>query len=992
MSPNRLSGEGAILRQQVVSFTFDGKRYSGHPGDTLASALLAAGVRLVGRSFKYHRPRGILTAGSEEPNALVELRTGARREPNTRATVVELFEGLEARSQNRWPSLGFDVGAINSLFSPVFIAGFYYKTFMWPAAFWERVYEPAIRRAAGLGRAGIGADPDRYEKVHAFCDLLVIGAGPAGLAAALAAGRAGARVILCDEDFLPGGRLNGDRHEIDGKDGALWARQVVDELTSLPEVQVMTRTTVFGAYDGNTFGALERVADHLREPVEHQPRQRLWKIVARRTVLAAGALERPIVLGGNDRPGVMLASAVRTYVNRFRVTPGRRTAVFTTCDDGWKTAFDLIDAQVEVPAVVDARREIPAALENEARRRGMRVMLGAQILDARGGKGVTGIDVRDESGRTLRIATDALAVAGGWNPNTAVSTHLGGRPSWSDAINAYVPAGLPPGMIAVGAAAGDFSLGAALRAGAEAGRNAARSAGFDSAAASFPHVADEAVAGRPLWRVAGSRGKAFVDPQHDVTAEDVAIATREGFGSAELLKRYTTLGMGTDQGKISALNGHALVAALTGRSPADLGTIASRPPYTPVAIGALAGTHRGPHFRPVRLTPSHRWAESRGATFVDLGEWRRAKAFPLAGERDWKRTLVREVLGVRNGVGVCDVSTLGKIDVQGVDAAAFLDRVYANAISSLSIGKTRYGIMLREDGIVFDDGTVARFAASHFLLSTTSAHAGKVLQHLEHARQVLWPELDVQLAPVTEQWAQFAVAGPRSRALLEQLLGGAIDVSNAAFPYLACGQFHWQGGPARLFRISFSGELAYELAVPARRGDAAVRAIMAAGQPLGVVPYGMETLGTMRIEKGHVAGAELNGTTTAQDLGLGRMMSAQKDYIGRVLAGRAGLVAPDRPALVGVKPVRADVRLTSGAHFLRLGAEASLANDEGFVSSVAFSPTLGQWIGLGFLTGGPKRVGERIRAHDPLSGGEVDVEVEVTNAVFYDPDGKRLRS
>ncbi|MDE2450679.1 MAG: sarcosine oxidase subunit alpha family protein [Gammaproteobacteria bacterium] len=992
MTPNRLRGEGAIRRDQAVTFTFDGKRYSGHPGDTLASALLAAGVRLVGRSFKYHRPRGILTAGSEEPNALVELRTGARREPNTRATTLELFDGLEAHSQNRWPSLGFDVGAINSLLSGVFIAGFYYKTFMWPAAFWERVYEPAIRRAAGLGRASLEADPDTYEKAHAFCDVLVIGAGPAGLAAALAAGRAGARVILCEEDFLPGGRLNGDRREIDGKGGALWARQAADELESLAEVRLMTRTTVFGVYDGNTFGALERVTDHLREPVEHQPRQRLWKIVARRTVLAAGALERPIVFGGNDRPGVMLASAVRTYVNRFRVTPAHRTAVFTTCDDGWKTAFDLCDAHVEVPVVVDARREIPAALENDASRRGLRVMLGAQVLDAHGGKGVSGIDVRDARGHTMRIATDAVAVAGGWNPNTALSTHLGGRPRWSDPIDAYVPADLPRGMVVVGAASGEFSLAGALRAGAEAGRDAAKSAGFDAPAASCPHVADEAVGGKPLWLVEGFRGKAFVDPQHDVTTADIAIATREGFHSAELLKRYTTLGMGTDQGKISAVNGHALVAALTGRTPADVGTIAARPPYTPVAIGALAGPHRGPEFRPRRLTPSHRWAESRGATFVDLGEWRRAKAFPLAEERDWKRTLVREVLGVRNGVGVCDVSTLGKVDVQGADAAAFLDRIYANGISSLPVGKSRYGIMLREDGIVFDDGTVARFAPSHFVLSTTTAHAAKVLQHLEHARQVLWPELDVQLAAVTEQWAQLAVAGPRSRALLERLLGDAVDVSNAAFPYLACAQFRWRGWPARLFRISFSGELAYELAVPAGRGEDAVRAIMTAGEPLGVMPYGMETLGTLRIEKGHVAGAELNGTTTAQDLGLGRMMSQAKDYIGRVLAGRPGLTAPDRPALIGVKPVRPDARLRAGAHFLRIGAQPSLANDEGFISSATFSPMLGQWIGLGFLSRGRERIGERIRAHDPLSGDAADLEVEVANPVFYDPDGKRLRS
>ncbi len=895
MGTNRLKeGDGAIRRDRSLAFRFDGKRFTGHPGDTLASALLASGVRLLGRSFKYHRPRGILTAGSEEPNALVEMRCGARREPNTRATVVELYDGLEARSQNRWPSLSLDVGAVNSSLASIFIAGFYYKTFMWPAAFWEKVYEPAIRRAAGLGRASLEADPDTYEKAHAFCDLLVVGGGPSGLAAALSAGRAGARVILCDEDFVPGGRLNGDRHEIDGIGGALWARRAADELATLPEVRVMTRTTVFGAYDGNTFGALERVADHLPEPAAHQVRQRLWKIVARRTVLAAGALERPIVFGGNDRPGVMLASAVRTYVNRFRVTPGPRTSVFTACDDGWKTAFDLVDAHVEVPVIVDARREIPAAIADQARRLGLRVMLGAQVIDAHGARGVKGIDVRDGEGRTTRITSDALAVAGGWDPNTALSTHLGGRPRWSEAIAGFAPADLPRGMVAVGAAAGDFSLAGALRTGAAAGREAASAAGFEAPALSLPRADDEAVSGTALWLVQGVRGKAFVDPQHDVTTHDIAIAAREGFYSAELLKRYTTLGMGTDQGKTSALNGHAIAASLTGRAPADLGTIAARPPYTPVAIGALAGVHRGPDFRPCRLTPSHRWAESLGATFVDLGEWRRAKAFPLRGETDWKQTLIREVLGVRNGVGVCDVSTLGKIDVQGADAGVFLDRLYANAMSSVPVGKVRYGIMLREDGIVLDDGTAAHLSPSHFVLSTTSAHASKVLQHLEHARQVLWSGLDVQLASVTEQWAQFAVAGPRARALLERLLGGALDVSNAAFPYVACAEFQWQGRPARLFRVSFSGELAYELAVPARHGDETVRAIMAAGEDLGIVPYGMETLGSMRIEKGHVTGAELNGTTTAQDLGFGRMMSAQKDYIGRVLAARPGLSAPDR--------------------------------------------------------------------------------------------------
>jgi sarcosine oxidase subunit alpha len=993
--PNRLANTGLIDRSRALPFQFDGARYTGFAGDTLASALLAAGVRLFGRSFKYHRPRGILTAGSEEPNALVELRGGARREANTRATVAELFDGLEARSQNRWPSLAFDVGALSSLLAPLLVAGFYYKTFMWPAALWEKLYEPAIRRAAGLGRATHRADPDTYEKAYAFCDVLVIGAGAAGLAAALTAASAGARVILCDEDFLLGGRLNSERCEIDGLTGHAWARKAEAELLANPDVRILRRTTVFGIYDGGmsgarTFGALERVSDHLPIPPAHQPRQRLWRLIAKQAVLASGAIERPIVFGGNDRPGIMMASAVRTFVNRFGVVPGRRAALFTTTDDGWKSAFDLAAAGVQVTAIVDARSVVSPELLKAAKRIDTHALCGAQVVDARGTRGLERITVRNLAGQLSHLSVDTLAMSGGWNPSIGLCTHLGGRPRWSQEIAAFVAGDVPRGMRVAGAASGAFSLGEALRSGATAAAATIGALGMGPVEPFSAHTGDEATAVWPLWCVSESRTKSFVDFQNDVTREDIALATREGFGSVELLKRYTTLGMSTDQGRASSINGHAIVAALTGRAIPELGTTTSRPPYTPVAVAALAGTHRGTQFRPTRLTAAHGWAQEHGATFMESGEWLRAQWFALPAETDWLAIVTREVKAVRSNVGVCDVSTLGKIDIQGRDAATFLDRVYINHFSSLPVSKVRYGLMLREDGLVMDDGTSARLAAQHYLMSTTTANAGKVMRHLEYARQVLWPKLDVHICSVSEQWAQFAVAGPNARQLLERLLDGALDVSPSAFPYLACAKFAWRGVPARLFRISFSGELAYELAVPSRYGDATIRAIMEAGEPLGVTPYGIETLNVMRIEKGHVTGNELNGTTTAADLGFAMMMSKKKDFIGRVLARRPGLSHPDRPALIGVKPIDKSARLYAGAHLLTLGALPTLENDQGHVTSVAFSPTLGHWIGLGLLTRGRERLRERIRAHSPVRGG--DVEVEVVGPVFYDREGTRLQS
>jgi glycine cleavage system aminomethyltransferase T len=687
---------------------------------------------------------------------------------------------------------------------------------------------------------------------------------------------------------------------------------------------------------------------------------------------------------------VMMASAVRTYANRFGVSPGRRIAVFTTTDDGWKTAFDLAKAGISVEAVIDARRDVEPALAARLKSVNARTWFGAQVVNARGSRGLNRITVRDADGRLTPVRADTLAVSGGWNPAISLSTHLGDRPKWSDAIAAFVPGDLPRGMTAVGAAAGAFSLSDALRTGSTAGLEAATALGLQPTALVSWRSDDEATRIKPLWFVAPLRSKAFIDFQNDVTADDVALAAREGFRAVELLKRYTTLGMATDQGKTSSLNGHAIMAALTQSAIPELGTTTFRPPYTPVAIAAFAGPHRGKHYRPTRLTAGHAWAVERGASFVEAGDWLRAQWFAAPGEDNWLQTVAREVQAVRSRVGVCDVSTLGKIDVQGSDAATFLDRVYTNTFSTLPVGKARYGLMLREDGFVMDDGTTARLARDRYVMSTTTANAARVMQHLEHARQVLWPDLDVQLASVSEQWSQYSIAGPESRRVLEQLLKDAVDVSNAAFPYLACAEFEWSGTTARLFRISFSGELAYELAVPARYGDAAVRAIMTAGEPFGIVPYGLEALGTMRIEKGHVAGNELNGTTTAADLGLGRMMSGQKDFIGRVLSQRPALTDPDRAVLVGVKPIDRWARLNGGAHLLQLRAEPSLENDQGYVTSAAFSPTLGQWIGLALLARGRERIGERVRVYDPVRNGEL--QADIVHPVFFDPEGMRLKA
>lgn len=988
--PYRTSSGGVIDRTRVVRFTFDGQTYAGHPGDTIASALLANGVRLVGRSFKYHRPRGVLSAGPEEPNALCELRRDAEREPNTRMTTAEIFDGLQAESQNRWPSLQFDAMAVTGLLSPAFVAGFYYKTFMWPASFWERVYEPLIRRAAGLGRAAASGDPDHYEKVTDFCDVLVIGAGPAGLMAAWTAAHSGARVVIAEQSAAFGGRAIDDNRKIGRDSGIKFAADLSRALAAMPNVRMLARTTVFGAYDGRTFGAIERVSDHLDRAAAGAPRQRLWRIAAKRAVLAAGATERLAAFPNNDRPGVMLAGAVRTYINRYGVVPGRRAVVFVNGDDAASTAANLDRAGANIAAIVDSRPGTSAAVRGIAEACKAPLFEGAVVCDAIGAKGVTAAKIRNSSGQEALLHCDLIAASAGWNPNVQLATHLGGGSVWDERIAAFVPKAPPAWMTVAGAAGGQLTLSEALASGAKAGAEAAEAAGYPCDRPDDLEVNVESDVVAPLWRVASSRGKAFVDFQNDVTVADVELAAREGFRAAEHLKRYTTLGMATDQGKTSSVVGLAIMAEITNRPISDVGATTARPPYTPVAIGALAGHHRGQDFKPERLPPSYQWAKAQGAEFVESGLWLRPSYFPNDGEGDWQDSVSREVRAIRGGVGVSDVSTLGKIDVQGADALAFLERIYMNNLASLTVGKARYGVMLREDGFVLDDGTVARLGPDRFIVSTTTANAARVLQHMEFCRDWHWPALDVHIGSVTDQWAQFAVAGPRSREALRSIVDGAHDISDAALPYMGARELTVCGGvDARLFRVSFSGERAFEIAVPGRYGDALWRRLIEAGAPFGIAPYGTEALGVMRIEKGHIGGGELNGMTTARDLGLARLASKSKDYIGRVLADRPALIESKRPILVGVRPLEHDRRLRAGAHFVARDCEPNAENDQGYLTSVAFSPTLGTWIGLGLLQNGPERIGEIVRAVDPLRGDSA--LVEVVSPVFIDEKGERLR-
>ena len=998
MSRYRIPGKGRIDHSRTVRFTFDGRTIEGCQGDTVASALLANGIHLMGRSFKYHRPRGVVSAGSEEPNALIGTQRGGpdRFEPNTRATMQEIWEGLVTESQNRWPTLAFDLGAINDRFYNLFSAGFYYKTFMWPKAFWDKVYEPLIRRAAGLGRSPALPDPDHYASRNLHCDVLVVGGGPAGLGAALAAGRAGAQVVLVDEHAEMGGSLLSEPQlRIDGTPAWDWLASTLAELSALPNVRMMPRTTAIGYYHQNMVGLCQRLTDHLATPPPDAPRERLWRVRAKQVVLAQGAIEKPLVFNGNDRPGIMLSGAAQTFLNRFGVRVGDLPVVVTVHDSAWHTAFELAAVGTKVAAIVDLRAHVDPALLRQAHELGIEALPNHTVTHTSGRLRVASVRVAALEGtrvrRSRRIACDAVLMCGGWTPSLHLFSQTKGSLLWDAKSGTFLPDRKTEACHIAGAGRGLWGVGAALDDGAKAGALAASGSASAACVRGYAVSGDRRGCGALVKELPfdgnPDKAKAFVDYQNDVTAKDIRLAVREGMRSIEHVKRYTTNGMATDQGKLSNINALVIASDALQMPVPEVGLTTFRPPYTPTTFGALAGYSKDEQFEVIRKTPMDGWAEAQGAVFEPVALWRRARYFPRAGE-DMRMSVARECRTVRGAVGLFDASTLGKIEVVGPDAATFLERMYTNPWAKLQPGRCRYGLLLGEDGFIRDDGVIGRLAEDRFHVTTTTGGAARVLNMMEDYLQTEWPELNVWLTSTTEQWAVIAVQGPHARKLLEPFVQG-LDLSDAAFPHMSVGECIVAGFPARLFRVSFTGELGFEVNVPARHGRAVWELLWQAGQVHGVGAYGTEAMHVLRAEKGFIiVGQDTDGTVTPQDAGLSWAIGKQKpDFVGKRSLMRPDIVAKGRKQLVGLLTVDPATVLEEGAQIVDDPKQPLPMRMIGHVTSSYWSEALGRSIALALVEGGHDLQGKML--YVPMPGRTIGVTV--TGVTFYDPDGLRLK-